>query len=400
MGFFQPSTWTTKKKTRALPRCGQCGLAKQCISPRMQPYGEGRRGILIVGEAPGETEDRQGRPFIGNAGRLLRSVAKNAHLNLDRDCWLTNAVICRPPKNTIDDMYIEACRPNLIKTIKRLQPRVVVLLGLSAIKSLIGTEWGRDIGPMSRWAGWSIPSRAANAWVCPSYHPSYLMRSNEDLVLMQKAEGDLANAVSLASGQAPPILKLEELQRSVEVIEDPQRALVRMRNLAKQSGVLAFDYETTGLKPERAEQRIVSVSFCLDGADTFACMLSKRHHSALSRILRNPKLKKVASNLKFEERWTRHVLGHPVANWHWDTMLAAHVLDNRSGITSLKFQVYVEFGVPDYEAHVEKLLKAKKANDINRIAEIHPRDLLIYNGMDSLLEYMLCQRQRLYMGLA
>ena len=115
---------------------------------------------------------------------------------------------------------------------------------------------------------------------------------------------------------------------------------------------------------------------------------------ALSKVLRNPKLKKVASNLKFEERWTRAKLGYSVAGWAWDTMLAAHCLDNRSGITSIKFQAFVLLGIADYASHIEPYLKTKYSNELNRIEELDEDELLLYNGLDSLLEYKVMEKQR------
>ena len=106
------------------------------------------------------------------------------------------------------------------------------------------------------------------------------------------------------------------------------------------------------------------------------------------------KLKKIASNLKFEERWTRAKLGHGVVGWHWDTMLAAHLIDNRPHITSIKFQAFVLLGVADYSSHVEEFLKPIGDSDYNRVEEMNEEDLLLYNGLDSLLEFKVMKKQK------
>ena len=167
-----------------------------------------------------------------------------------------------------------------------------------------------------------------------------------------------------------------------------------MKQLLKRKGVLAFDYETTGLKPENSKQKIVSVSFCLDGRKTFACMVTDNNKKLVSQILKSPNLKKVASNMKFEERWTRAKFGHEVRCWHWDTMLAAHVLDNRSHITSIKFQSFIYLGINDYDSFINPYLKTQPGELLNRIEELDPEELLLYNGLDSLLEYMIMKKQR------
>ena len=390
MGFFniKPSSapWI------GLPRCGQCGLSKTCTSPKMEPTGKGRHKILFVAEAPGEQEDRQGVQLIGDAGKCLRKMLRTIGLDLD-DCWKTNAAICRPPKNEIEDLHIESCRPNLLKTIAELKPRVIILLGLSAVKSLIPTEWQGDIGGAGRWIGWTIPSVTYGAWICPTYHPSYLVRQKEDPMLMRMVTEHLEYAVAL-EGVEPRGLASDALSKQIEVVVDIREGRKRMRKLAQRTGVLAFDYETTGLKPERKEQEIYTCSFCLDGDETFACRIDESSHEALSAVLQNPDLQKVASNLKFEERWTRVKLGHPVAAWHWDTMLTAHVLDNRSDITSVKFQSYIHFGVGDYSSTISPFLKAPTPNGLNQIKQAPLEDLLRYNAMDSLMEYKVMRYQQ------
>jgi len=100
-----------------------------------------------------------------------------------------------------------------------------------------------------------------------------------------------------------------------------------------------------------------------------------------------------------EERWTLKTFGHGVTNWGWDTMLAAHCLDNRPGICSLKFQALVRLGVPSFNETTEPYLANVKGSPYNRIDEIYPPALLLYNGMDARLEYKLAMVQMKDMGL-
>ncbi len=393
MGFF-PSSSLQSKETRqpTIARCGSCGLSKECFSPRMEPTGRGRKRVLFVAEAPGEEEDRQGIQLIGKAGKLCRKLINEIGEELE-DCIKTNAVICHPPGNKMQPIYLESCRPNLIKVIQTLQPRVIVAMGSSAVQSLLALEWKKDLGELARWVGWTIPSRTYNCWICPTYHPSFLARLDEDPLLCKMFKDHVKRAFEL---EGVPITapSLKELQDQVELVTDPRLARLRLRDLAEREGVLAFDYETTGLKPELSAQRIVSCSFCLDGKETWACPIDERSHKALSQVLRSTALRKVASNMKFEDRWTRAKLGHRVKGWWWDTMLAAHVIDNREKITSIKFQAFVYLGVADYNAHVQPYLESPTANGLNRIMDLDMKDLLVYNGLDSLLEYKVAMIQR------
>ena len=157
---------------------------------------------------------------------------------------------------------------------------------------------------------------------------------------------------------------------------------------------MAFDYETTGLKPENPAQEIVSCSFCFEETDTFAFMWDKRLEKVMKAILQKKELQKVASNQKYEERWSVNKLGTKVAGWHWDTMLAMHWLDNRRKITSIKFIVFVLMGVGTYDSDIEPYIDAGGCNLLNRMKEAPVEDLLLYNGMDSLLEYKAMLKQK------
>jgi uracil-DNA glycosylase family 4 len=392
MGFFRPLAWAAKPNDGLrLPKCGACGLYKECISPKMGVTGKGKRKILFVGEAPGEREDRIGEQFVGDAGKVLKKILRSINVDIG-DCWKTNAVICRPPKNKITDLYIDSCRPNLLRVIRELKPNVIILLGMSAVKSLIGAEWTRNMGQMGTWVGWRIPSGKWGAWICPTYHPSYVARLGEDPTIVRIVTEHLRTAVALEKSPVPT--ESLDLHSRIDVVLDKSEARMRLLELVRSKGILAFDYETTGLKPDDKKHRIVSCSFCTDRERAWACMMVPILYPLLTRVLRNKKLKKVASNLKFEERWTRAKLGVGVRNWHWDTMLAAHILDNRSGITSVKFQSFVLLGAPLYDSAVSPYLEAKTANGFNRIDQIPERDLLLYNGMDSLLEYRVMEKQK------
>ena len=392
MGFFENTAQTdTTLQSRRLSQCGRCGLYKKCFSPKMKVTGNGKKKILFVAEAPGEQEDRRGIQLIGKAGNLLRKALHEIGEELD-DCWKTNSIICRPPENKIEDKHIESCRPNLLRTIKELHPKVIILLGGSSIKSLISTEWKKNLGGVNKWAGWTIPSYQYK-WVCPTYHPSYILRLGEDETLLAIFRRHLEKAFSLERVPTPS-LTLQDHKNEIELILKPRLVRLKLRDLAKKEGTLAFDYETTGLKPEGEGHRIVSCSFCWERRDTFAFLMDDSITPFLSKVLLSNRLKKVASNLKFEERWTLRKLGHPVRNWYWDTMLAAHILDNRSQITSVKFQSYVQFGIADYDSHISPYLSSKSGSGFNRIDEINTKELLIYNGLDSLLEWKVMDKQR------
>src|SRR4051812_20143993 len=124
MGFFaaaEPAA--ARQRSSLVPLCGVCGLLKGCRSPRMPVSGEGRKGILIVGEAPGMNEDERGIQFCGKTGKLLERTLAKFDVDMRRDCWLTNSLACRPPRNKIDDARkIDYCRPLVVRAVNELRP--------------------------------------------------------------------------------------------------------------------------------------------------------------------------------------------------------------------------------------------------------------------------------------
>lgn len=390
-GFFSASTVHKEKPAGLIPRCGQCGLYKTCRSPKMAPYGHGERDVLIVGEAPGQTEDEQGRPFIGKAGRYLRGMLDELDVDLDADAWTTNALICRPPKNaTPDAKQISYCRPNLLNSIRKYEPQVVITLGKAALASVLAQYWKDDVGSMEKWAGWQIP--IPDHWICPTFHPSYLLRINNPLMDKLFAQ-HLEKAFALTEPSPPA----QDFESQIELLYDDQEIYESIRDFDQQGGYCSVDYETNCIKPEWPKAKIFSCAIS-NGKRTISFPWVGKAITATSKFLQSSRTRKIASNLKMEERWTRKVLGHGVTNWGWDTMLASHCLDNREGICSLKFQSFVKLGVCSYNKRVDPYLESRHG-PYNRIHEIETGDLLFYNAQDALLTRQLANIQRKEMGL-
>lgn len=390
-GFFALSEVQSERPDGMIPKCGKCGLFKTCESPKMKPHGTGSKDILIIGEAPGRQEDIQGRPFVGKSGKMLRETLAALGCTMDRDCVVTNSVICRPPDNaTPENKKIGYCRPNLLKTIAAVQPRVVITLGQPALQAVIKEFWKKDVGRMERWVGWQIPT--AKFWLCPTYHPAYVMRQEKNRVLADVWTHHLEQAVDIDSDppETPDYSNIEQLLDEEEIVEACEW-------FDREGGWLAFDYEANCLKPEYPLAELISCSFS-NGKRTIAFPWFGKAIPAVKRVLRSKRTRKIASNIKNEDRWTRKTFGLGVRRWGWDTMLAAHCIDNRPHICSLKFQMFINFGIPSYNWNIEPYLHARKGTHYNRIREIKRETLLQYNGCDSLFEYWLAMKQRQIMG--
>lgn len=125
-------------RVRACTDCPLCTTRKTAVAGR----GTGESGIVLVGEAPGRSEDASGRPFVGAAGRILSSALEGAGIR-EQDCYITNVVKCRPPGNRVPrQSERDACRQHLDAELAALEPKIICVMGNTAFESLLG---GRGI---------------------------------------------------------------------------------------------------------------------------------------------------------------------------------------------------------------------------------------------------------------
>lgn len=391
-GFFSGSELAQVKPPPSMvPKCGACGFYKQCESPKMETFGEGKKRILVVSSYPGEKEDKQNRPLTGNSGQEVKRALMKAGVMIERDCWLDNALICHP-SGKVTNEHIDYCRPNIIKRVKELKPEVIILIGSEAVQSVIGWLWKDNPGTITQWAGWRIPCQSLNTWICPTYNPAYVIRErdNKNPIPRLLYELHLSRAVQLAGSR--PWESVPDWSKEVEVVMDTDKAARILHKMIAKGGTVAFDYEANMLKPEGKDARIVSCSVCWNGKKTIAYPWHGEAIPATIELLRSP-LPKIAANLKFEDRWTRRLLKTPVRNWYFDTMIGAHAIDSRSGTKSLKFQAFVHLGMDSYNDHIERFFQSGGTMKPNRIHEVSLPDLLLYNGLDTLLEFKLAKVQ-------
>ncbi len=401
-GFFSDKELQSKSRPDGrVYSCASCGLYKDAQHPKMKPFGQFKRSIMTIGEAPGETDDARNKPWQGKSGRVLKRTLRELGVDLFEDCISLNACHCRPCTSDGEDRTpsleeINSCRRTTLKYIDEYQPKIILLLGLSAIQSVIGYRWKKDLGGIGKWRGWVIPDQDMKAWICPVFDPTYVSQSDTHVMTIWRE--DLRRAIQHVDMRFPKNTKPQ-----IDFITD----LKPLTALREHISLMAFDYETTGLKPHRPGHRIVcaAVAVSADHAYTFLMPKTKAGRKPFTDLLLDPTITKMAHNIKYEDTWTAIRLRIQILNWEWDSMQAAHVLDNRPGITNLKFQVYAQFGVIDYASEVAPYLKAFKAeeklhggNAINRIQELldqpgGPEKLLTYCGWDAVWEYRLAMKQ-------
>lgn len=385
----------------AIPMCGACGLAKYCDHPKMKPQGPRNARILVVGDIPSAKDDEAGEYWQGARGEALLFSLRAAGVDIT-EVRYTSALICASEKE--DDLLakkVPYCRPNILKEIEETQPEIIITCGKLAIEAVIGPIWKEDCGSIRQWAGWQIPGRRWNAWICPTYSPKQCVRNKDAATYRLQFDKHLHAACKI--GGRPFEDRRDSKADRMHVTKCWSDSEVEFaRNELSLARVISPDFETNCLKPDNKKAKIISVGFSYpaDGYSlAVAWMLDSQVKVDITKELLFGGIPLIGANTKFETRWALKKFGSVINSWVWDTQTAAHVLDNRSGITSVKFQAFVRLGVEPYTNHISHHFEAKGGNTLNSIHKIPPDDLLTYNGLDCVYELEIAKKQIKQLGL-
>ncbi len=153
---------------RQVEACTLCSLCRN-IHHKVPGQGDPHSPLMLIGEGPGQDEDLQGLAFVGAAGQLLTKMLAAIRLPRDR-VYICNIVKCRPPYNRIPTQEeAEACKIHLRMQTYLVRPKVILLLGATAAKGVLGPDIRitRDRG---KWV------ERKGVWILPTFHPSALLR--------------------------------------------------------------------------------------------------------------------------------------------------------------------------------------------------------------------------------
>lgn len=170
--LLSPKGAELQKLREEIGDCQRCALSKM---RNKIVFGEGNIDppIMFIGEAPGEEEDRQGRPFVGDAGQLLTRLIEKMGFKRE-ELYIANVVKCRPPQNKEPfENEINTCLPFLLRQIHIINPHVIITLGKVATHALL-----RKKEPITQLRGKTFYFR--HIPVVPTFHPAYLLRNPKD----------------------------------------------------------------------------------------------------------------------------------------------------------------------------------------------------------------------------
>lgn len=390
--------------------CRACPLARVSNKhPDMAASGSEQPLLYFLGEAPGGEEDKQGEPFVGPSGEVLRARIPR---RLRGDVRFNNVVRTRPFKNaTPDHVSVECCRPSVVADIERTKPRAIIGLGN------VPLEWVCGWTGIGAWRGRRMPVRIGRhaCWYYPTHHPSYLLRlrrremgpgeiGSEDERMFVF---DMRRAIDEAEAglPEPDVHDARRAREGTETISgggsgDLDR-LERALAWAARLRVVGIDYETRNLRPYASDSVLLSVAvsdgkrsvaFAYDHPSTgWSARERPRVRELWTRFLREAEGVKVAHNLAFEQEWTGFFFGPELVRaGRWlCTQVQASVLDERSrgckpGPLTLDFLTQQHFGFS---------LKDVFALDRDNLDKAPLEVVLQYNAPDAKYAVLLDDKQ-------
>lgn len=296
------------------------------------PVGPKDADIVIVGEAPGQQEEKLGQPFVGPSGRMLDGFLANAGMPRSA-CYLTNVMQIRPPGNDFGHFYFDPDKrlrpkPELIEgwnrlhgEIQEIRPNVIITLGREALRALTGKQLN-----ITDWRGSVIMT--PHGKVVPTYHPAGVMRQYSWFPI---AQFDIKKAVKES---AYP----EVRRKQRDLITSPRMYEVRdFIKEAKTAEAIAFDIETirhTKTSPwyidcigiATSPTKAMCIPFCYtDGRPYWNLDDEVEVWLMINDLLNDHRIKKIGQNGQFDMLILRR-FGFRIANYWFDTMNAQHTL--------------------------------------------------------------------------
>lgn len=397
------STRKEKKQASAITSGKDINPTANC--PDMLPSGSSRPTILIYGECPGEAEDANGEQFIGKSGKLLRAqfpkwLTKDLRFdNVVRTRTVTERGSNRTPTKEEIDFY----SPRLIEDIAATKPKIVLLAGG------IPLSWallGQNI-TVARGRRFPITIGGHKTWLFPVHHPSFILRVElsrtgeiPGIELKRTWINDLKAVVSFAQEEnyyCPEPLDQDDFQKDILCLTDIDSVLSAL-DFLRSVDKLAFDFETSTLRPYTKGARIVSMAFASAGiccsfpfdTEQPTWVIPGQREAILEgieQLFRQRLPQKIAHNLPFELEWLISLFGTSIARAsEWaDTESESFVLDERPGGHDLGFCTSLHLGF-----NVKTLSNINIKNiDSNPLEE-----LLRYNALDAKATYEVHLRQQ------
>lgn len=346
------------------PACEDCPARATCKPVPPASCRGGVTELALIGEAPGKLENRDGKPFVGDSGLLLRAALKHHGYDSAR-ILLDNA--CRKPLSK-NQTLARRCVANAIERIKWYKPKLVVALGAVALDALTFAVKGKARKGIMQWEGLMVePATETFPPIAAIRHPAAILRALGAEPYWTDLVGNLRSLTH------KPTIEFEELRSRHDF-----RAAV-----GSFGGRVTIDYETTGLEPRLHEMRSVALTGeLIDGVRTFVARAEHVEPDALRYLAESETPRLIAQNANFEALWMRKLCG-VWPRFARDTMIAAHLNDENApkDLSHLVRRHYPQWAGYDL-AVLERVKTEARAKD-KVFADIPYEELLPYNAGDA-----------------
>ena len=382
------------------PQCRACPRTKNPI----EVAGYGNHKILVVVDEPSESESYSKKAFVGDKYEEIEEILAQKGLSFHQDCWKIHAAACYDEEEKTMEKAVDCCNPHFLDVVKSLKPKVIIALGGSSNRALLGNRFSDS--SVGRWRGIPIFHPELECWMVCTYDPSWSNDARTYDSYRMIIEADIDLALKHLNKKAP-----KKLNPKIITCTDFSDVCFELELLLERAEEVALDYETTGLKPANKGHRIVANSFTyvysggrkmrtISYPIAYKGHFSKKQRRIIKDLTRKilvSDIPKIGHHAKFEDVWGNVYLKTPTNNWIWCTMYTAHLLDERPNHVSLKTQAFIHFQAEPYEEKTKNYLKSPEgsgANGFNNVDKCPLLDLLYYNGLDTYYTYLLYRRQK------
>lgn len=445
MGFFD------SVDTELTNQCSSCTGRTACKHPCLDNY-KGTNDILLLFGAPTKFEDETGIPFQDNIMDWYKEKFDAIGIDFNA-CSKAHITGCYAKDNKALTKYQKKCDNRVVDFIKEVKPKLIIAFGSDTLNLTVAKDYTRDVSNSVRWRGFLMPYRAYGfpTWlmttfdfseVClqdcftniiknkeakehklittpkeiedaVSFHSSYKIAHRLFLTDIRKAVIGYKKPIPEDPANSVPIHVLKDKKEVVHYLKETYNYLK-----ANPNAILTLDTETNSLKCYDSNKRIYCMAMYADpslgcfGFPLHLCYMNTEFNrydpnipeadpdivAELKHIAElNPRI--CGCNYKYDLVWLSVKLGVKLERCVWDTMVVAHLLDPRDGITSLKFCAYTYFGsVWETEAH--EYLKSSEedkdeygTNAVNNIFAAHYYTICKYNCIDVINTYYVMKEQ-------
>lgn len=356
--------------------CTKCCLYKSSKINNMAAWGNPSSRILILGESPGEQEERDGIPFVGDAGKKLWEILAKFGVTRDQ-CRIVNVLGCRPNKKdkNLDLLScIPLCRENFLKKLEGCNPAIVITLGDPALFAATGET------KISKHRGLHTWDRFPNAKVVSTYHPAYLLYSHNPT-----AQSDVMEDLSLVFGK--------KTETAHYYVLGPGEDLTTLLKQVESKGSYSLDVETTSL--DWMSARVLCGAVCLDPYAAYTVPLLGRYAADIwtqddfnlivkffQRLLAT-EANVCGDNIKFDFKCLKFYGAElNPKSFIWSNDLAHHLIREEDP-HSLDYLTSQYTDMPLYKDNFLKLVAQNSKRGKRDFSAPPEKDLWIYNAKDA-----------------